>query len=309
MPLKIVSSKLTGTPDTSGWSQVHEFTPQEDEKIKSRGHLIAVLATAKNEEGTNDIVVGRECLTRLHEEYYGNLEKGAFNALKDAVQKVTGEFEESLGPLEIAAGAFLGDVTYTAAINGAQVAIYRNGMFAKIIESRGGDAISASGYPQTDDLLILGTKNFFSEIAAGSIRAALERGNPESAIELLAPLAHSSNLSGRIGAAVVKFTDEKGLAIDNVFEEKTDDHPQVEVETKRDNKLTLALKSVPGRLIKFLPAKKVYVKFPKNEEGYKSNKKVTFSVGLILLILLLVSIGFGIKQKNSKIIRPATRKN
>ena len=140
MAITINSSKLSGTPGEAGWCQIHEFIPQEEEKQRLRGHLVAIFATSsldKSDDGSvDDIVMGRECLTRLHEEYFGNLEKSAFNALKDSLEKVFNEFKNSLGPLEIIASALVDGVIYTAAVYGGQVAIYRNGMFAKIIESK-----------------------------------------------------------------------------------------------------------------------------------------------------------------------------
>jgi hypothetical protein len=307
MSLTITSSKLTGTPGEAGWCQIHEFTPEEGDKLHLRGHLIAVFATsaldAGDDQTLNEVVVGRECITRLHEEYFGNLEKSAFNALKDSLEKVFAEFKDSLGPLEIIAGAVLDDVIYTAAVYGGQVAIYRNGMFAKIIESRNDEVITASGYPQAGDILILGTSGFFKEIAYGSLKASLEKGNPEAAAEFLAPQLHASNLSGRIGAVVVKFEEkEKNLSFENVLGGTTKVKTIIPKEKFISKFRTLGNSIGPflDKLSRHLPARKIYVKASKEETQLRSNKKVTFTVGIILLLLLLVSIGFGVKQKRGK---------
>src|SRR3972149_3503428 len=203
MSLNIVFSKLTGTPGESGWSQVHEYIPQEEEKKNVRGRLVAVFATGKSEQGLEDVALGRECLSRLHEEYFGNLEKSAFNCLRDSVKKTTDEFQE------IAAAVFVDNAVYTAAASGGQVVIYRNGMLAKIIESKRREVVSASGYPKEGDSMVLGTRAFFSEIVGGTLKAALEKDLPLTSTELLAPMAHSSSLTDRIACVVVKFEKEK----------------------------------------------------------------------------------------------------
>jgi hypothetical protein len=123
-----------------------------------------------------------------------------------------------LGPLEIIAGVYLSDVIYTAAVYGGQVAIFRNGMFAKIIESRGGEVITASGYPKDGDILILGTSGFFKEIAYGSLKASLEKGSPDSVAEFLAPQLHASNHSESNGAVILKFEERKNIInVENVL--------------------------------------------------------------------------------------------
>ena len=307
MSLTINSSKLTGTPGEAGWCQIHEFTPEEGDKLRLRGHLIAVFATSAlntgNDPNLNEVVVGRECITRLHEEYFGNLEKSAFNALKDSLEKVFTEFKDSLGPLEIIAGAVLDDIIYTAAVYGGQVAIYRNGMFAKIIESKNVEVITASGYPQTGDVLILGTSGFFKEIAYGSLKASLEKGNSAAAAEFLAPQIHASNLSGRIGAVIVKFEEkEKSLSFEKVLGGETKEETIIPKEKyiSRFRSLGNSIGSLLEKQLHNLPARKIYVKASKEETQLKSNKKVTFTVGIILLLLLFVSIGFGVKQKREK---------
>jgi hypothetical protein len=307
MSLTITSSKLTGTPGEAGWCQIHEFKPEEGEKLRLRGHLIAVFATsARDKSGDqtlNEVVVGRECITRLHEEYFGNLEKSAFNALKDSLEKVFAEFKDSLGPLEIIAAAILDDVIYTAAIFGGQVAIYRNGMFAKIIESKKEDVITASGYPQAGDVLILGTSGFFKEIAYGSLKASLEKGSPGAAAEFLAPQLHASGLSGRIGAVVVKFeAKEKDLSFENFLGGEAKENTIIPKREFISKFKTLGNSIGPflEKVLRHLPARKIYVKASKEETQLRSNKKVTFTVGIILLLLLFVSIGFGVKQKREK---------
>ncbi|OGM14933.1 hypothetical protein A3A76_02275 [Candidatus Woesebacteria bacterium RIFCSPLOWO2_01_FULL_39_23] len=306
MSLNIVFSKLTGTPGESGWSQVHEYIPQEEEKKNVRGRLVAVFATGKSEQGLEDVALGRECLSRLHEEYFGNLEKSAFNCLRDSVKKTTDEFQEILPDLEIAAAVFLDNAVYTAAASGGQVVIYRNGMLAKIIESKRREVVSASGYPKEGDSMVLGTRAFFSEIVGGTLKAALEKDLPLTSTELLAPMAHSSSLTGRIACVVVKFEKEKMASgiVDFLKKENTSDQNaplRIGYRGLRADKI----KGFLGKIFSSLPAKKIYVRVGREDVPKQGSKKSTFLIGIILIVLLLVSIIFGVNDRARKTYKAA----
>ena len=136
MSFRLASAKLTGNPDSSGWAQVHEFKPENPEKLKNRGHLFAVIATQGASVNLNNVVLGREILSRLHEEYFGNQAKDAFNCLKGSLERVSSEFSSLLGNIEIGAVTFIEKVVYVGAVGGAQISLFREGMFARILVSR-----------------------------------------------------------------------------------------------------------------------------------------------------------------------------
>ena len=81
----LTSAKITGNPGSSGWAQVHEFRPEDEGKLAKRGHLFAVVATSRQEEGVDSVTTGRELLSRLHEEYFGKEEGTPFNTLRSAL--------------------------------------------------------------------------------------------------------------------------------------------------------------------------------------------------------------------------------
>lgn len=273
---RVNSSKLTANPGEGGWAQVHEFKPEDREKLALRGHLFAVVATSKQEEGIDSVVVGREVLARLHEEYFGKTKIKAFNALKSAVEKVINEFAESLGQVEIAAAVLLQDVVYSAAGGGSQAVVFREGMLAKILVSKKGEVVSASGYPQGDDIFLLGTASLFESLGEGIIKAALTSGDPQGTVESLAPAVHSKKEGGNLGLIVIKFEKDK------IFEEK----PPV-----RDLKIS------PLSFFQKVVRQRIYVRREEVEGEVVQRRKVTVSIGAILVVLLVVSIGFGIRQK------------
>ncbi len=287
--LNLANAKLTGTPGTSGWVQVHEFESEDPEKSSARGRLFAVIATKRMEEGVGTVVAGRELLSRLHEEYFGDLNLKPFNALESATKKVIAEFAQTWGDVEIAAAAVVGDVVYSAAGGGSEVSVYRDGALGTILKSSGGDVISASGYPKEGDVILLATKTFYDKITQGVIKAALGSESPEIAAESLAPSVHKEEEAGRIGAVIIRFSRGTEAPVAGPLAPS----PHMPQPLEFPGKILQTLGSFVG---KFKP-RNIYLKSEGQDEEYSQNKKLTFSVALILLVILAISIGFGIRQK------------
>jgi len=314
MAFNITCSKLTGNPGKSGWVQVHEFKPEDPEKLIQRGHLFAVIATKYIDEEIESVAMGRELLARIHEEYFGDITISAFNALKEACEKVVSEFSKSWGDIQIVAVAIVDKVVYSAAGGGAQLTIFRDGMLATILESKKtegkigiADIATASGYPEEEDLLVLGTDSFYSLFPPGSLKAALESKDPESSVEFLAPTAHSGSDKGDLGAAILKFKESRREEVDVITKDETAGE-RAKPDILKRSRVVENIKSKAvnlGRLIKGkvrsrLPERRIYVKEGTIEMDTVQNRKLAVSVGVILLILLIVSIIFGIRQKKTK---------
>ena len=295
--MQITTSKVTGTPDSENWTQVHEFIPQEENKISNRGRLVAIISTSNSEEGVDVVVAGREILARLHEEYYGDLSDSPFIALKEAVQNVGREFESELKNLEISAAAIIADNIFLAALGG-QAFIFRNGMFVEILGRIGGGA-SASGKIKSSDIFVLSTSKFTDLFTKNSLSRFLSEKNFQRSIESITSLAHSYKGSGSIGATFIKIrgveTAEAAGGEGNYIERK-----KFEFENFPRNMINSAKRfNLKENLLK----KNLYVHKSEPSVETVTRKKATFSAGIVLLILLMVSIGFGIKQKKEVDIR------
>ncbi len=287
------ASKLTGSPGSAGWAQVHEFTPDDPIKFKLRGNLFVIVSTSHTEEGIDTITAGRELLTRYHEEYYGKLEGKPFNVLRDTTQKVADEFRKNWGDVEIVAAAFVDNVVYSAAVGGAEVMIYRNGSLGKILESEKEQVISASGFPQVGDVVLLATKIFFEKVPFGIIKAALSAPTPEDSIETFGPIVLGEQGLGSLGATVIKFEEEKNT--ETAFIQETSE--PITSPTIKFEPIEVFQNAFRG-LVKRIPRQSIYIKMEPAEEVSPQSKKLTFTIAAILLFLLAVSIGFGIRQKN-----------
>jgi len=297
--LCVTSAKVTGTPGESGWTQVHDFTPEDKKKIEKRGRLFAVISTKGTKEGLGGVESGREILARLHEEYFGNLEKSAFNGLTEAVEKVLNEYKSEGGSgVEIAAAAFVGGVLYSVCGNKARAYLFRNASLVKILVSKPNEVVSASGYPKKGDAFLLGTKALFECLPNGIIKASLATGSLERSAEAFTAKIHSEKGTGNLGLVLISFNEE--VAISSVPQKKevvsTDTKPKQGI----IDKLRKSTVGAIDKTLAALPTKRIYVKKGMDDLESTKNKKTFFTVGAILLILLLVSIGFGIKQSKDK---------
>ena len=79
MKLEVV--KIVSAPVWGNWSQVHVFTPEDEEKLQKRGQVFAVFSLKSLNLGSAEETasVGKELISRFHEEYYGSLEGSPFD--------------------------------------------------------------------------------------------------------------------------------------------------------------------------------------------------------------------------------------
>jgi len=285
--LNITSVKLTGAPGSSGWAQIHDFTPMDPEKLKLRGRLIAVITTNQGAEGVESVALGREVLARLQEEYFGETETGAFKRLQKAVEIVVKEFEP-LG-VEISAASFMGNILYVA-VGGSQAAVFREGSMAKILSGQKREVSSASGYPKDGDYFLLGSNSFF-EIPEIKLKSALQGKNPEEASEVLAPILHTRENGGGLAGALLYFSQKK-----EVVEEKTESKLKI----KTPKILSSPRIDFFGKLKEMIPRRKLYIRRSEEMVEDVQKKRTSLTVGTVLILLLLVSVGFGSVQKREK---------
>lgn len=286
--LRITSAKVTASPGSSGWVQIHGFSPSDAEKAKTRGSLFVIVASPNGKEGVEAISFEREVVGQLSEEYYNVSREKAFDALKNATQKVITEFGSD-SEIEIAACAFVEGVVYSSAFGGSKILIKRDGALASILDS-GNEVITASGFPKEEDMIVVGTKAFFEKINLESLKSSLVSSSPELAVEELTPLVYGGNEIGRAGAIIIKFEEAPSL------NGNVQAAPPIVLERERV-KLGEKFSGFLKRFNNAFPKKSIYIKPGIQDEATSQSRKLTLSVGVILLAILAVSVIFGIRQK------------
>lgn len=289
--MQISVSKIVGIPSSSSWSWVYSFSPDAGKKE----NLIVAITLANISSGITGIELGREVLAKIQKVYFEE-EGGILERLEKTIKEVSREFS-SLGP-ELAACVFYEGLVYFCVLGGGKVFLWRelaNGQkkLIKLLEGEeGADVCSLSGGVIPGDTFLFGTKGF-SEIGTDSFsRAVVRADSPQEVADELLPSIHRDGSSGIAGVVVAP-----GIA------EANQDEDQDEILQKKEKPSVRPKNSgfVPGVFKKWLvfiasklPEKGVYVR----KGG--SSRRTAISVGVILIVLLLISIGLGVKQKGLK---------
>jgi len=288
---KLHSAKIVGTPTGKSGSWVHAFSPTDPQKLSQRGHLLAVIGL-DNFIGEGELAaVGKEIISRLHEEYYGQLTTKAFDQLKKTINKVTQEINES-GDLNLNLGAVvvINNLLYVVMSHGSQLKLLRQGQIKTIFSGEE----TGSGYLKNEDVLLLGTEEFFRLVNQEIISSALAGSSPEEAVEILAPAIHgqadgsSAAIVFKISALVKEATAKAPLAAEETI---TQEKRSFELGRKFKEKIISLIVAADEGL------KKRMISLKNNKEKNFRSQRTLFSVALILLVILGVSVFFGMKQR------------
>jgi len=219
-------AKILGTPDEHSWSQVHVFVPQDAEKKERRGSLLAIFSL-KSSQGSLTPDLGKELISRLQEEYYGQLPGWPMKRLTASLGRLNKEVKESQLPveLEITAGVLWQGVWYFACLGEGRALIKRGPTLSAVLvggapEGAGEGVVSASGKAEEGDLVVLGGKDFFEAIDQKTIQKSLESSVPQEIVEILSPILAGKEEQGAAAALVVKLRKRGGKAGDTEAEEE-----------------------------------------------------------------------------------------
>lgn len=262
-------SKIVGVSTESSWSQIHFFAPSEEEKIKKRGCLLAVVALEKNIAEGEIAVIGKEIIARLHEEYYGWLDSPAFFQLKKAVERVFEEVKDGL-KIEILAASVADGVLNLAFAGKGEAILWRKGKEGVILKGSLDKIETASGFLEEEDRFLIGSEKFFEIVSEEKINQALICPSVKEGGEILSPF-------------VLGFNQGSAAAIIAQYQEEEKEEERQEVEFKRKIKIKDWGLKIKSWL--FQPPVK------------KNSTKSLTTVALIFALLLMVGVVYGGKER------------
>lgn len=289
-------AKIVGTPTAKSGSWVHTFSPTDENKMTQRGHLLVAIGL-NNFNGLGDLAaIGKEIVSRLQEEYYGDLADTAFNQLKKTITKVIAEaVEGSEFDLNIAAAVVIGNYLYGVMSHGGRLLLFRQQQIVPLLVNEE----NGSGFLQEGDIFLLGTEEFFRLVKEEILQAALKTGRPEEIMETLAPFIHGQP-SGSSAAVIFRILRKETEIKNNqtivsspkesvISSEEAGWQPHFNFKGKWLGMIIW--------LDEFFKRKIIYLQSGK--EKTSRSQKMMFLVALLLLVVLAVSVFFGMKQRRS----------
>lgn len=261
--IEFTSSKIVGRPDAAGMPQVYELS----------GGLYVVLVD-KLSEGKKEGKYGDK-ITHMKEVFLKNTSEGSISSLKRAVLE-SGLSECQIGVLVVSSG-----VAYALVNNGVSLRILRDGRLANIVTASEGQSHSASGHVKSGDVLILGTKEFFEFEIPEGVGSVIEK----SGMEALLPSIQMADNTQSVSVIAISINSEEAAWTNNG-------------KGLRFGSLRIFLAGVIDRIVSLLPRNEIRVS---DEYGARAKKNRTAIVaGILLLVILILSVIFGMAQKSAK---------
>ena len=195
--MEIFIGKIVGRISEERWAQVYDFAHE------TRGRLIVAASLAEREGKTEMEMVemGRELLARIHELYFGNLEEEAMKNLKLVMETVETEFEGA----EMAALAVVGEALYVM-VNAGGAWAKVGGKEGWIISPNNKMSVLLSSWAKDQETIVLGNGRFWEELPLGTVRAAVENGDMEAAVETLGAVVHGGEKGEGAAGVIVKMS-------------------------------------------------------------------------------------------------------
>ncbi len=272
--------QVLGTPDQGAWSQVHHFIPDQKEKFQKRGELVVLVSLGEIEEDQPTASVGREIISRFHEEYYGNLDKKPMAGLEEAAKKVAKEksrYFDKPNEISLIGLVLWKNIAYLVIYHQGRILLRREGKNVQLLSSEGNTPVSASGFIQPNDIFVLGTTDFFEKLPGSMVSDGLSTEDLDRMVEIWGPVVHAREEQGRLGVAMVEIGPE------------TDEPEFVQVEEKKEKTKKKDWKQIRKKL-----------KFNFGFLREISQKISGLSVAIGFLVLLTVSIFFGWKKRRDQ---------
>ncbi len=167
---EIKTIKFVSSSSPYFFSQAYEFESDEG-RNKTKGSLYVCITAFLKEQTSeiNPIVAGREIASTIRNNYIQSTKTSANLALKDATLSGSVLYKNTLD-IEVAAASFIDGSIYITSYGGGRVLVFRNKMFASLLES-GGGVIGASGKSLKGDIMILCSSGFLNN----KIREAINK--------------------------------------------------------------------------------------------------------------------------------------
>lgn len=274
------AAQVTATPTKTSWAQIFENKDSD-----TQAHFVCVLSLNSKEE-QNLTELGMNSLEKISQDFFSSSETSVAQALKTSVENNLQAILEK-AEVEIITGVFLDKFAYFTIWGKGRVCILREGKLLPVLIGREGGISSCSGKMSVGDIFALGTHEFFSVNDYEELARVLAPKDLNLAAESLTTQAHNSSLPG-LAASIIEIGESQ-----EVFEQI------VEVQEKKSLKLPTLPKANFSFLKNAIARLPDHIK-PRSEKKEERPRKTAVLVGSILIFVLIISVFFGIQQRQGK---------
>lgn len=299
-------AKLTATPTDSAWSQVY-----------NAGNLFACLSLTLSEPGkepTSLQALGKELFNNLEAEFF-TLEEKNLDTIKEAIHKSTKHIPNTI-TVNFCLAFFKDHILYLFLLGRGRVIMKRGENLGILLERKVEDSslLTASGYLQNDDTIILETSQFAKNVSDNHISEALQLELPNDIAEALSLHMHEQ-ADGDQAAIIIVYHGTTQTSFDeqdSAPDDEDDEDLPMTVTPKEESVHSSFPQEPPSSYTTTSDKPSLFTKFsavlskiklplPQHNRrivmhGLTHRKKIFLSIVCVLLALLITSI-FLTKQK------------
>lgn len=282
-------AKIVATPTNDSWSQVY-----------NAGGLFAVLSLSKtqdpNEEKTLGIL-GKEVFNTLEEEYF-TLEAKNLKTIKQAVEITVKKIPEDVTSSFIVISV-IDNVLYTFIFDHGKIILKRGEKLGLILNQDGKkEIVSASGFLEENDLVILETPQFAKIIDIQTLKDSLDHHSPSEIAENLSPKIHGEE-EGGAAALIIAFKKPASSLSEIENLEKPELSLVQEESVQEPSQFLGKIKNLKDKL--HFPNIFAKLRERLKIDSFTSlthSKKIFLTVAFILLIIFVASIYLAVKKRD-----------
>jgi len=306
---------LSGTPLKNLWAQSHVFEEKNGPPFAqgyggAREKLFACISI----EGPEDFdgrLVGRKILSSFEEGYYSAGENPYKSLLKslsgisNIIPTLTNEADKLF--FDFTAAVFYRGVLYVGIIGSGGAKIYRDGKLLDLFKKprSNKETTVASGFVKINDLFLLYTSAFLIDITNEEMEENLKNNNAAEVSDRMAPYLMKGEKSSVKAAMIMgvverepSFASEEASADAEALADKSAgkevvEQPVTQTTDKREIKF---FSGVREGFSNFKNKAKPRI-FLRKEGGGENTKRTAFTIGIVLIVMLVASVSLGMKKR------------
>lgn len=273
-------TNVTGTSTEAAWSQTYHA-----------GGVTAVV-TVRKKAKTDDSslsIVGKDLLNTFESEYF-TLETKNLASIKSAVD-LTYQKSKDTHDISLIVSAVIQNAVYVVLAGKGKILLVRHNTLATLLEQNEGDeVISASGFLEPEDIMILETPEFAEKVPTSTLLETFSDNSLEDASEIISPALHKEK-NGAAAAVFFMYQEEAPIAsVMQPVKEPEMPLPQTEEVQEPESEPVLNEEIKPDELKPVQEKKKKLL---------SHRQKIFLTIAVVLAVVFVSAIYFSLQKKQT----------
>ena len=279
---------IVASSTEAAWSQTYHA-----------GGVTAIVSVQPKKTDSQSLsIVGKDLLNTFESEYF-TLETKNLASIKGAVETTYNKSKDT-HEISLIVSAVIQNAVYVVLAGKGKVLLVRSNTLATLLEQTDSEEVlSASGFLEPDDVMILETLPFAEKVPSSTLLETLTTNTVEDAAEILSPTIHKDQ-TGAEAALLYSYHEETGsipVSVPKPIQETPKQSFQEEISSSPhsvDN-MPDSQREVPEPL----HAGVMEHALPKRKNGLSHRQKIFLTLAVIIAIVFVGVIYFSLQKNKS----------